>query len=436
MKNFFRNVLRAAFLSKGTYMGAASIIAIGVFLCISMLETLGNLEGRIDAYYRENRLGDIFVQVSGISAGDLSRLEDIPGIEEVSGVLSMEARILGEAFDSISSVHLMGYEKEVPLNRPNFIGGQGDFTPETIYVGKRMMADRNLSGGAEVGLLIGQKRVSFTVSGGVYAPNYIYVIPPSGAIVSDGREYDIAYIEKSRLESLTGKNGMYNELSFSLSEGFSYEDIRETLRTALEPYGLLSMREKADQVSVEMVEGEVQELVSMGTLLPLLFMGMSLFMLYTVLKRIIEKDRILLGTMKAMGMKNRELFGAYLLLALAIGSMGNLLGIGLGIPAGKAMYSLYEEFFSLPPGGYQPDVPLRVGVGIFVLAFSMAAVFIGVLGIVKIEAAEAMRPAPPPSLSGVGPLRWIRGKISHRLGIRSVLRSPLRQALRTSSSMI
>ena len=41
-------------------------------------------------------------------------------------------------------------------------------------------------------------------------------------------------------------------------------------------------------------------------------MAMSVFMLYIVLKKNIDNDRVLIGTMKAMGMKNIELNTKYL----------------------------------------------------------------------------------------------------------------------------
>ena len=46
-----------------------------------------------------------------------------------------------------------------------------------------------------------------------------------------------------------------------------------------------------------MVDGEIKELTGTGTILPAIFMSMSVFMLYTVLKKMIDNDRSLIGTM-------------------------------------------------------------------------------------------------------------------------------------------
>lgn len=71
------------------------------------------------------------------------------------------------------------------------------------------------------------------------------------------------------------------------------------LEEALELYGLKSLCERKDQTSYNMVDGEIGELIFVGTILPLLFMAISVFMLYVVLKKMVDRDQKLIGTMKA-----------------------------------------------------------------------------------------------------------------------------------------
>uniref|UniRef100_UPI0006D1B44C FtsX-like permease family protein n=1 Tax=Clostridium sp. NkU-1 TaxID=1095009 RepID=UPI0006D1B44C len=111
---------------------------------------------------------------------------------------------------------------------------------------------------------------------------------------------------------MTGKNDSMNELGFRLAKGYTYEDVRYQLMDRLSGYGLISLSSKEDQVSYNMVKGEINELYSMGTVLPVLFMSISVFMLYVVLKKMIDRDQSLIGTMKSFGMRDGELILAYL----------------------------------------------------------------------------------------------------------------------------
>ena len=80
MKSFRKNVLRLAMRNKGAVIGAVLIIGIGIFVFVSMIDTLHNLDDQISAYYKESGMADVFAEVEGISSAELQRLTDIPGI--------------------------------------------------------------------------------------------------------------------------------------------------------------------------------------------------------------------------------------------------------------------------------------------------------------------------------------------------------------------
>ena len=119
MKYFTLNVFRGSKKNLATYIGAVLIIALGIFICVSMLETVLNLSVQINQYYKDKKLGDVFVTVSAMPKSKLEKLKKIEGISEVSGVLSEEVRLLTDETDSIVSVHLIGYE-DTPLNKAGF----------------------------------------------------------------------------------------------------------------------------------------------------------------------------------------------------------------------------------------------------------------------------------------------------------------------------
>lgn len=85
MGNFSKNVLRLAFRNKLSVLSSVLIIAIGIFVMVSMLDTLQNLAGQISEYYKETNMADIFVEVDGISEAELRMMTDIEGIAEADG---------------------------------------------------------------------------------------------------------------------------------------------------------------------------------------------------------------------------------------------------------------------------------------------------------------------------------------------------------------
>jgi len=432
VKQYRKNVLRGTLRRKSSFIGAVLIIAIGVFIFVSMLDTMENLNGQIRRYYARSELADVFAEVEGISPGQLSRLEEIPGIRKASGRLAEDVRVLNLDTESVVTLHLLSLDADdagsAALNRP-MLSGNLD-AEDGIAVGVRMTEACSLKTGSRLELLGGGQRKTCRFSCTVQQPDYIYSIPPGGAMVPDGKVYDIAVMETGAMEKFLGKRDSLNELGFRLDPGTTYEDVRAALMDRLEPYGLKSIVKQSDQPSVSMVEGELVELISTGTILPLIFMAVSVFMLYVVLRKRVEQDESLIGTMKACGMTDRELMEPYLAGGAAAGLAGALAGC---IPAellGRFMFDLYIDFFTLPDPSWHNVLRTRLlAVGI-AAGTGTAAAWLGTARILKITPVEAMRGDSPGGTGFRLPAGLFRRLGTFpKLGIRSALRKPFRGVL-------
>lgn len=471
MKQFSKNIRRLALKSRASFIGAVLIIGIGIFCYVGVSDTMKNLETQVDTYYDDYGLADIFATVEAIPASDLARLCEIPGIETVSGKLSADLRMLGPDQEELVTVHLMSYDPDDTLNRlriqalrpttaaestgekrakRNESEDRAEVTvasrsgtdsgssalsqagTDALYLGSRMAEVYDYPEGTELRLVYDGKVKHLSYAGRCSAPDYIYSIPPGGAMIPDGEVYDIACIDLRDMKDLMGMGDVRNELGFRLKPGYRYEDVRYALRAELERYGLQSLTKRADQTSYDMVDGELHELISMCVLLPLIFMSISVFMLYVVLRKMIDQSRPLIGTLKAMGMTDRELMQAYLAEGAIAGFVGALLGDLTAGGFGRFMFEMYVDFFNLPDPRYHDYLSTRLTGGLIAVLTGIAAVYVGVRAILKIDPAQAMRSAAPAHASGrLGrrvadftarqPMSALR-----RLGLRAVFRNPMR----------
>lgn len=425
MGNYSKNVLRLALQNKLSVMGAVLIIAIGVFVMVSMMDTLQNLDGQISEYYEEADMADIFVEVGGISEAELQRMSDIEGIAEADGRMAENIRLICDGQEELSTVHLISYKKDARVNAVTLTGNT--VNENDIFIGMRMSSFYNFHKDETVKLISKGDSVDFEYRGTMNAPDYIYSISGNGAMVPDGETYDIACIPLNRMEELLGRSDSFNELGFTLESGYSYDDVRYRLASSLEKYGLKSMQSVEDQVSYDMVKGEMGELIGTGTVLPVLFMLISIFMLYVVLKKMIDRDQTLIGSMKAFGFTNRELIGAYLIEGALIGIVGAAIGSVLAYPFGKYMFDMYTDYFNLSETSYHMYWNTRIFSLILSLFTSISAVFLGVRSILNITPAMAMKSKSPKTVRGI-PLTRISERLNTmmKLGLRAVIRNPFR----------
>jgi putative ABC transport system permease protein len=424
---YWRNILRAARKNWGAYIGASCIIAFGVLIYIGMMDAIYNLKDQLNLYYQQSNMAEVFADVKAFPQTKLDDLETIPGIDTAYGRLTQEARVLIGNQTEIVSVRLMAYSKSDRLNFIH-ITPEKKLTRDDIYLGNKMLKAYNYSVGEPLQLLIKGRVVNFKLAGFCHSAEYIYVTPPSGGRVPDPELYDIACVDKDYLEELMGMPGYVNELGFTLEPGYTFEDVRYELMEHLKQYGVKSLYDRTDQTSYDFVEGEVNTQVVLGSFFMILFMSISVFMLYVVLKKIIDQDRRMIGTMKAFGFHTGELMLGYIKQGVGIGLLGAVLAGVLAIPFGNVMFSRYSVYYNLPNAVFHFYWKTRIIGTLVSVLTSIFAVCTGIRSIAKITPAEAMRLSEPAAARIIKFPQWINRRlyVMHKIGLRSMVRSPFR----------
>ena len=430
MKYYLKNIFRTFWRNKASYFGSICIIALGIFVYIAMIDVLYNLDDQLQRYYDENQFAQVFATVSQMPAQDLQQLEQIAGIAAADGRLSGDLRLLLPGQEKIISLHVLGYQPETTLNRITLLQESGAVDDEMLFIGEKMCEVYQFTPQQSLTLLTGDGQETFLFGGQAREPEYIYTLPTDG-MLPDGSVYDMAAMSQQTLERLLHKENMVTELGFLLQPGYTFSDVEAQLEAALAPYGLQSLTDRENQPSYHMLQSEYSQLKTIGTVLPAIFMLISVFMLYIVLRKMIFQERGRIGTMKAFGFSDGELIGAYLKQSFLTGVLGALLGSVLAIPFGIFMYEMYLDYFSLPGAGYHNYISTRL-IGLLIgTATSMIATYLGVREILKILPAEAMRPAEPPNKKQLHLGRWLSGHLGpqQKMALQTVYQNKMRSVV-------
>jgi len=162
----------------------------------------------------------------------------------------------------------------------------------------------------------------------------------------------------------------------------------------------------------------------------MVFVGMAVIILYIMLGRVIQQERMQIGALKAFGFSNRTILGHYLCYGMVIGFVGGTIGVITGLAAADSMTDLFLEYFHLPGlrTSISPSIPIT-GFLIAIISGALGA-FMGVRKILKLLPCEAMRPSAPKSvksdaLKAIGPLRYALSG-GGLMAVRNITRSRFR----------
>ncbi|MCH9276083.1 ABC transporter permease [Bifidobacterium amazonense] len=168
-------------------------------------------------------------------------------------------------------------------------------------------------------------------------------------------------------------------------------------RVSAMPEAKWIIRDRSAVTSWQDVKTQSDMVMRLGTMFPILFLVIALLVSLTAVTRMVEEDRGLIGTYKALGYTRRETMLKYLVYSGAACLFGGLLGDALGLIGLPFVFTrrLISRIYVLP--GYPLLVDWRLAVGgvlLFVVVITGAAAA-ACSGSLRLEPAELMRPKAP-----------------------------------------
>ncbi len=430
-----KKALRAIWENKKAYIACIVLIALGILIYGAMGIAVRALDVTRDTYFKQYRMADVFGTVKAIPksvvngyAQDMRRYE---GLADVNGRFIYEARVIMPNNEKIITMRMISVDRSLDNRINNFLIDGNDFQNENdIMVGETFLTAHHLKLGDSVKLIIDGKERDFNICATVQSPEYVYVVKDMSEMLPDPETFCMAFIPEEQLFSLTNNSGMYNDISFMLESGYKFDDVKSMLEDMLNKYGLEMLIPQKDQVSYAMLDTEIKSNTSMSQSIPFVFVLLSIIILYLMLKRVIEQDRSQIGTMKAFGYSNTKILAHYMLYGAITGVIGGVLGCLGGYFLSGSFLVMYREFYHMPN-------LVRAGVFehmtngmIMGMVGGLFGSFMGARSIIKLNPADAMRPAAPKASKAESgrPNFFVNLLLSSggKMAIRSITRAKLR----------
>ena len=429
-----RKLVRDLWGMKGQALAIALVISAGVAVHLVAEGMLGSLEETRRAYYERYRFADVWAPVvrapnallddiralPGVQAAETRvrapALFDMPGLDEPATGQVLSLPDAGEP--SVNQIYLIRGRTPAPGRRDEAVVLQsfadahaldiGDTVPVTIYGGREQLQ----------------------VVGIALSPEHVYAIAP-GQLVPDDRLFGVLWMGREALAQSVNQDGAFNEAVVRLAPNVDEAQVIAALDTLLEPYGAPGAYGRDEHISDAFVSSELDQLRTMGNVLPPIFLLVAAFLVNVVISRLIATERAEIGLMKAFGYGDGAVAGHYLKAVGLIGALGLAIGIGLGSWLGRLMASLYTEYYRFPFLVFQANPRVfALVVGITAAAVGGGAA-LAVRRAAVLNPATAMTPPPPPDYSkalGARVTGWTVLDQQTRMILRQIVRWPSRAA--------
>jgi putative ABC transport system permease protein len=415
----------------------ALVIAAGVGMAVMSAGMMRSIEDTRDAYYDRYRFASVYAPVKRAPEGLMTQIRALPGVAVAESRLTAAATIdlPGVAEPASARVHSLPDNSTPRLNALFLRNGRwlDPARADEVLVNAQFADAARLAPGSTLAATVHGKLLRLRIVGVVLSPEYVYAIAP-GEIFPDNHRYGIIWMNRRPLAGILDLDGAFDEVVIALQRGADSGEVIRRLDMLLERYGGVAAYDRGQQISDRFVVNEIDQLRTMTSFLPPIFLGIAAFLLNIVLGRLVDTERETIGLLKAFGYRDGAIILHYAQLALLLSVAGIALGFALGAWLGRGLARMYQAFFVFP------FLHFRAGADIYAIAalVALAAVLLGSYAAVRRAArlppAEAMRPPMPPSYGGL----VARALIAVRQldePTRMILRDLTRQPLRSSLSI-
>ena len=427
----FKKLWRTMGLYRAQFISMLIMIALGVGIFIGFNMEWVSIAKNTGSFFEATDFADYrIVSEAGFTEDELKTVSDIGGVDRASRYVCVNADVKGRDGDSVA---LTVTENEDVSGVMVVSGDAYDSkSADGIWLSDRYADANDIATGDKLTLEYGGIEIKGEVKGLIKASEHMVCVRDETQLMPDYSTYGYAYISPELYEKAVGFEyyPQINVISAMSKKAFTDKADEKLDRTLL----VLSKDENA---SFAGAEGEIEEGRTMSAVLPVLFLLIAVLTMVTTMHRLAANEKLQIGTLKALGFKDRKILRHYTSYAFMIGIAGSAIGVGLGYLVAHMIMDpdgTMGTYFDMPEWKLYLPWFCYVILGAMIVLLTL----IGYLSVKKMlagTAADALRPYSPKKMKS---LLIEKSRIFGRLsfGARWNLRDALRHKSRMAMSLI
>lgn len=384
-----KKLIRTAKLYRAQFISMIIMLSLGIGVFLGFNMEWHSIESNTSKFFDSTDYADFRIySEKGFSKEVFSKIEKTDGVDAATRYLSV-------------NVGIKNSEKTVTLNvSENFtvstfivtLGEEYDETSLGIWLSDRFAEENNISVGESITFTYNGKEIEGSVAGLCKSSENMICTPDSNQLMPDYTTHGFAYVSPKKLKTALGYE-IYPQVN--IISDLEKPELEERIKNAVGT--TLQITDKELHTAYAGAKSEAEEGKTMGLILPVLFLAIAVLTMVTTMHRIAANEKVQIGTLKALGFKNRKILLHYTSYGFLIGLLGAAAGVFVGIGIAKLIISptgMMSTYFDLPTWSLTVPPFCIPCIIISVVFISLISLF-STRKMLSGTAAEALRPYSP-----------------------------------------
>ena len=426
------------------------MIMIGVMAYSGIEAYMDGMTKTGNKFYTENNLQDLNVSGPNFTKEDLDTIKSINNVKNaerklsITGVTDKDKTLLINFIESndISKFYV-------------FEGEKFDIDKSGVWIDRFYANENKIKVGDTILVKYENLELQEKVLGIINIPDHLYDVRDESELFPDRKQFGVAYLSVNEITEDYIKSRVMKEMGITEEEifnqyvpDFNYKDYlvfnsvmvdvkdknkRDKVKEEIEDKvkNALAIINIEDSLSYTTYQGEIDEGKTYVGVFSGIFIFIAMLSVITTMTRIVKKDRVQIGTLKALGFNNRKILFHYIGYGLWISIFASIAGLILGyFFIGKVFMKMQMDFFEIPNGF--PSMNFTSYIVAVVVVFIVGLItYITGRSILKENPAETLRTKIPSVKSKT--INITKKGIFKKLSFESIwnIRDMLRNKMRT-----
>lgn len=382
-----RKLFRTAWKYKAQFISMIIMVTIGIGVFVGFNMEWYSLQKDTSDFMQSTHYADYRIyNEKGFSIDDISKIKNIDGVTDATRVLSVNVDVKEENKSlalyvtedyTVSTMHVMS-------------GIEYDEHSDGFWLSDKYAAANNVKIGDTLTISYHNNEINGEIVGLVKSSEFMICVADSNQIMPDFSSFGFVYASPAKIKTALGGYIIYPQIN--LISNLTKTEMESAVKAALGKTTLVLSKE--EHIGYAAAQSEIEEGKTMVSVLPVLFLLIGILTMITTMHRITVNEKTQIGTLKALGFKDRKILRHYSAYGLFIGIVGAILGIALGYGICAIVvnpYGMQGTYFDMPIWTLHAPWWTWILLAI-IIAFLTLISFLSVKKMLKGTAADTLRP--------------------------------------------
>lgn len=365
-------MIRDILHNKSQFLTIFLMVLIGVMVYVGIESYMDGMIQTADTFYIENNLQDLNVLGTNLTIDDLNKVKKIDHVNDAERKLV----VTGIDASKDDKTYLISFIESNNISKFYVVDGvEFDANKKGVWLDNFYAKENNLHVGDTISIKYDTFTLNETILGLINVPDHLYDTSDASELVPNRKKFGFVYLSSNEVPEDYIKSMVMKKMKITDTKtfdkyvkDFNYKDyipynyimvdvdnkdnvskvkndIEDNIKSAL------AIVKIEDTSSYVMYQGEIDEGASYVGIFSGLFLFIAMLSVITTMTRVIKKQKLQIGTLKALGFKNSKISSHYIGYGFWISLFGAICGIILGrFFIGNIFIGLEMSFFEIPNG--------------------------------------------------------------------------------------